>query len=125
LGKRNINKEGFSLTLVIELLQFLTPAAQEDVEDKLVKFFNDLGIEAEIENTDTGNTSNAFNVEKIPTKDCPYPAINKGNMPCRHPHSKCPYIMTLDKNKTCGVACPDTVCIRIHRPTERPAQEGR
>jgi len=113
------------MTLKIRLLQFLTPAAQEDVEDKLVKFFNDLGIEAEIENTDTGNTFNALNVEETPSKDCKYALINKGNMPCRHPHSKCPYKMTSKKTKLCGVAYPDTVCNRLHRPTERPAQEGK
>jgi hypothetical protein len=55
------------LTLTIELLQLLTPAAQEDIEDKLVAFFNDLGIEARIENSDTGNTSNALNVEESGT----------------------------------------------------------
>ncbi len=77
------------MTLIIELLQFLTPAAQEDIEDKLVKFFNSIGVEARIENSDTGNTSNALNVEETPSKDFRYALINKGDMPCRHPRSQC------------------------------------
>lgn len=53
------------MTLTIELLQLLTPAAQEEIEDKLVAFFNSLGIEARIENSETGNISNTLNAEDI------------------------------------------------------------
>ncbi len=106
------------MVLKIEFLQLLTPAAQEDIEAKLVEFFNGLGVEAKMENTDTGNTFNALNVEENPSPECKYAAFNKGNMPCRHPHSKCPYKMTIDKKKLCGVAYPDTVCSRLHRPSE-------
>ncbi len=55
------------MTLKIEFLQLLTPAAQEDIEAKLVEFFNGLGVEAKMENTDTGNTFNALNVEEKPS----------------------------------------------------------
>ena len=45
---------------------------------------------------------------------------NKGGMPCRHPYSKCVYMIGLVKkyrkpvkDRTCGVASLDDVCKRI------------
>ncbi len=47
------------MTLKIEFMVLLTPAAQEEVEDRLRDFLNGLGIAARIDNTETGNTTMA------------------------------------------------------------------
>lgn len=41
----------------------LTPYAQEEIEDKLRDFLDGLGIAMRIDNTETGNTTMAGNVE--------------------------------------------------------------
>lgn len=51
------------MTLKIEFMVLLTPEAQEEVEDRLRDFFDGLGIAARIDNTETGNTTMAGNVE--------------------------------------------------------------
>lgn len=45
------------MTLLIELLTPLTGEQQERLEDKLRDFFEENGIDADIDNTATGNTT--------------------------------------------------------------------